>query len=130
MNILGPQLNTDPRFNAATGWSNIGPGYAWDIDGDGAAVQRGTEEPGTSTRAFAATQDGERAFLVIIHIDAGTSGNVKALVIPSGSGTTRTAPGTYAEIMTITDASGCQLWTSNNGDLRVTLFEIFEVIAV
>ena len=130
MNVLGNQLNTDPRFNASTGWSNVGPGNAWDIAGDGAAVQRGTEDPGTSTRAFAALQDGERDFLVIMHIDAGTTGNVKALVQPSGSGTARTAPGTYAEIMTVTDAVSCQLWTSNSGDLRVTLFEVFEVIAV
>jgi hypothetical protein len=126
MNTLGPQLNTDPRFNASTGWSNAGE--VWDILGDGAAVQRVTEEAGATLRAFGATQEGERDFLTILHVDEGTSGNVRVYV-GNVTGTTRTAPGTYAQIVAATDAGACGLWTNNSGDLRIILLEVFEVVA-
>lgn len=127
--ILGPQLNTDPRFNASTGWSDVGEGYVWGIEGDGAAVQRLTETSGTTFRSFSGAQSGARQFLTILHVDERTAGNVKALVGGNG-GTVRTAPGTYVEIVAATNASNCGLWTSFSGDVRVTLFEVYEIIDV
>jgi hypothetical protein len=127
--ILGPQLNSDPRFNASTGWNNVGEGYEWAIEGDGAAVQRGTEMGGIAVRVFSETQQGERQFLTIFHVDERTVGNVK-VVLGSYGGTVRTAPGTYVEVVAATNAGTCGLWTNFAGDARVTLLEVYEIIEV
>ncbi len=126
--ILGPQLNSDPRFNASTGWNEVGEGYVWGIEGDGAAVQRYTENSGVTYRSFSA-QTGARQFLTIMHVDERTAGNVKLLLGGVG-GTVRTAPGTYVEVVAATNASYCGLWTSFSGDVRVTLLEMYEIIEV
>jgi hypothetical protein len=124
---LSEQLNTDPRFLASTGWSNAGEGYPWAIEGDGAAYQRLEEDQGITLRNFAGVLEGERQFLTILHIDERTSGNVKVIVGNAG-GTIRAAPGTYAEIITATDAGACGLWTNFSGDLRALLLEVYELI--
>lgn len=129
MNILSAPLATDPRFNASTGWSNVGEGNAWDINGDGAAVQRGTEDGGITLRPLAATLEGERQFRVDLHIDGGTYGRVRPAV-GNATTTVRTEPGAYSEIVSATDLGAIGLWTNFAGDLRITFLEVYEIIEV